>query len=81
MEGPHVSEIVDIAEAAKDYKDEWLLFEVTEVDELDQAVKGRLLFHGKSWSDLHTEAMKVRDMDTYAFFTGPAVPRGMVVVL
>ena len=76
-----MQDAVDIAEAAKGYKDEWLLFEVTEVDELDQPVKGRLLYHGKSRSELHTEAMKVRDMHTYAFFTGPAVPPGMVVVL
>ena len=76
-----MSDIVDIAEAAEGHKDEWVLFEVTEVDQLDQPVKGRLLFHGGSWSELHTEAMKVREMDTYAFFAGPAVPPGMVVVL
>ena len=76
-----MSDLVDIAKAAKGYKDEWVLFEVTEVDELRQPVKGRLLFHGKSRSDLHKEAMKVRDKPNYAFFTGDAVPPDMVVVL
>ena len=74
-------EVVSIAEESQRHKDEWLLFEVTEVDELDRPVKGRLLFHGKSRDELHEEAMKARDRHTYAFFTGAPAPPGMIVVL
>ena len=74
-------ETVHIAEEAKRYKDEWLLFEVTELDEIDRPVKGRLLFHGTSREELHCEAMKHRDVDNYAFFTGDIAPPNMVVVL
>jgi hypothetical protein len=74
-------EVVDIAEEARRYKDEWVLFEVTELDEFDRPVKGRLLFHGASREELHREAMKHQDVLDYAFFTGPIVPPGMVVVL
>ncbi len=76
-----MQEVVDIAEEARRYKDEWVLFEVTELDELDRPLKGQLLFHGTSREELHREAMKHPDIVDYAFFTGPIVPPGMVVVL
>ena len=76
-----MAEVTDIAEESKKYTDEWLLFEVTESDEADRPVKGRLLFHGKSREDLHGEAMKACDRHTYAFFTGAPVPPNMIVVL
>ena len=55
--------------------------QVTEVTEDDLPVCGRLLFHGKSRDELHREAMKVRGLDTYAFFTGEPVPPDMIPVL
>ena len=76
-----MSDVVDIAEESRNYRDEWILFEVTEVTEDDLPVRGRLLFHGKSRDDLHRQAMKVRDLDTYAFFTGEPVPPHMIPVL
>ena len=74
-------EVVDIRLEAERHKDEWLLFEVTEVSEIDVPVKGRLLFHGETRDDLHREAMKFRDKDTYGFFAGDVAPPDMVVVL
>ncbi len=75
-----VAEVVDIEEEAAKHKDEWVLFEVTEVDEVDTPVKGRLLYHCKTLEELHREAMKHRDIDNYAFFTG-GTPSNMIVVL
>jgi len=74
-------DIVDIEEEAKKHPDEWLLFEVTETTEDDTPLRGRLLFHGTSREDLHREAMKARDLDTYGFFTGAPVPENMIPVL
>lgn len=76
-----MSEPVDIAQEAERHKDEWLLFELTEVDEVDWPVKGRLLHHCKSRSEVHREEMKYLDLFTYAFFTGAAAPPDMIVVL
>ena len=76
-----MSEVVDIAEEAERHKDEWLLFEVTEMDEIDQPVKGRLLYHCKSRSEVHREEMKYLDLETYAFFTGPPAPPDMILAL
>ncbi len=78
-------EVVDIAEESKKYQDEWLLFEVIEVDEDDQPVKGRLLCHSRSRDEIHEVVMKVRDsvsdLGLDITFTGDPVPPGMVAVL
>ena len=76
-----MSEPVDIAQEAERHKDEWLLFELTEVDEVDWPVKGRLLHHCKSRSEVHREEMKYLDLYTYAFFTGPPAPPDMILAL
>ncbi len=78
-----MADIVMIEDEAKLHKDEWLLFEVTEVTELDgidQPVKGRLLHHCKTRSEAYREETKFRDKDTYVFFTGPPVPPDMIMV-
>jgi len=76
-----MSEVIDIAEEAERHKDEWLLFEVTEMDEIDRPVKGRLLYHCKSRREVDHEDMKYLDLFTYAFFTGPAAPPDMILAL
>ncbi len=81
MPGAADSDVVDIEVESRRHPDEWVLFEVTEVDANDQPVKGRLLCHNKSRDVLHVEAMKARDRHTYAFFAGDPVPPDMVVVL
>ncbi len=78
-------EVVDIAEESKKYEDEWLLFEVIEVDEVDRPIKGRLLCHSKSREEIHEMVMKVRDsvpeLGFRTFFTGDPVPADTYVVL
>ncbi len=75
-----MAEIVTIEEEARRYKDEWLLFEVTEVDDINQPVKGRLLHHAKTRSEAYREETKFCDKDTCVFFTGPLVPSDMILV-
>ncbi len=76
-----MSELVDIAEEAERYKDEWLLFDVTEMDENELPVKGRLLYHCKDRHEVDREDMKYLDRLTYVFFTGEAAPPDMILVL
>jgi len=42
-------ETADIPQLEKQYPDEWLLFEVYEVDKLNRPTKGKLLAHSPSW--------------------------------
>ena len=75
------SDVVDIEETVKRYKDEWLLFEVLETDDLDRPTKGRLLCHSKSRDEIHEVAMKERPKEAMTVFTGDPVPPGMIVSL
>lgn len=78
-------EVVDIDQESKKYEDEWVLFEVTEVDEHHLAVKGRLLCHSKSRDEIHEVIMKVRDsaseLGLRTFFTGDPIPLDTYVIL
>ena len=78
-----MGEIVEIAEEAKKYDSEWLLFEVTEADERQWPVKGRLLCHTKSRDKVHEVAMEHRndDLGLQFLFTGDAIPDDMYVIL
>ncbi len=74
-------EVVDIDEESKKHEDEWVLFEVTETDDQDRPLKGRLLCHSKSRDEIHKVAMRCRGSDLKISFTGDPVPPGMVAIL
>jgi hypothetical protein len=76
-----VSGIVDIAEESAKYRDEWLLFEVTELDDRDWPVKGRLLCHSKDRDEIHEVAMRHPDSELQYPYTGDPAPEEMNVVL
>ncbi len=76
-------ETVDIAEESKKYEDEWVLFVVTEVDELHRPVTGRFLTHSTSRDGVHEVAMKHRGegLGLQFIFTGDPEPPDTVVIL
>ena len=78
-------EVVDIAEESKKYKDEWVLFEVTEVDERHLPAKGRLLCHSESRDEIHEVIMQVRgsvsDLGLLTDFVGDPIPPDTYVIL
>ena len=76
-------EVVDIAEESKKHPDEWVLFEVTEVDEFDEPVKGQFLCHSRSRDEIHEVAMQHRgaSLGLLTQFVGDPVPPDMYVVL
>ncbi len=76
-----MADIVTIAEEAEHYKDEWLLFEVTETTEIDMPVKGRLLAISKSRDEIEQEAAKHPGRDLQTIYTGDIVPAGMIPIL
>jgi len=76
-----MSDVVDIAEEQKKYRDEWLLFEVTEVAGDDLPVRGRLLCHSASRDEVHDVAMRNLGKDLMTAFAGDPVPPDVYVVL
>jgi hypothetical protein len=74
-------EIVEIAEESKRYRDEWLLFEVVELDERQWPVRGRLLCHSTSRDQIHEVAMRHRESELQTLYTGDPVPDDAYVVL
>ncbi len=76
-------DVVDIAQEWKKYEDEWVLFEVTEVDERNEPVRGRLLCHSRSRDEIHEVIMRERKpgVRLKTVFTGPPVPPGMELIL
>ena len=76
-----MEDTVNIKEAEKLYPDEWLLFEVVEVDEKNKPVKGRLLAHSKEKDEIYKADMQTRCADGYITYTGELIPKDMAVVL
>ena len=76
-------EIVNIPEIEKRYKDEWLLFEVSETDLSNRPVKGKLVAHSRSRAPVH-EIMRKHPClypHTYLTYRGPKPKRGIVSIL
>ena len=74
-------DILIISEVENKYKNEWLLFEVTDCDELNQPIKGRLLLHTKSRDLLEKKLVELDVPCTYHIYTGDPIPEGCSVVL
>ncbi len=74
---------VDILEIEKQYADEWLLFEVYEVDKLGRPIKGKLLAHSPSRAalDEYWERKVQHCHHSYVVYAGQKPRKGMAVVL
>ena len=73
----------DVLEIEKQYPDEWLWFEVYEIDKLGHPVRGKLLAHSPSRAALDEFMAKKAGVyhHTYRVYTGPKPKKGMAVVL
>ncbi|MFA0749871.1 MAG: hypothetical protein SLRJCFUN_000274 [Candidatus Fervidibacter sp.] len=63
-------DIVLIPEAEKQYPDEWLLFEIVELDEHGSPLRGRLLAHSPDRSVIDEVLLKTRPTRFYIVWTG-----------
>ncbi len=66
--------IVVIAEIEKLYPNEWLLFEVTETDEQNQPIKGRLLAHNTDHDAVVRVLLEIDCAHTYHYYNGEPMP-------
>lgn len=76
-----MKDLVNIPECEKLYADEWLLFEVIEVDEMNRPIKGKLLAHSKDRDELHKVAMSSKSKELYCTYTGEPIPKDMAIAL
>lgn len=67
-----------IEEIKEKYKNQWVLVEVLEEDELQQPLKVNLLAHSKTRDEIY-EALKKHPGYTYHFYTGKIPKEGYVV--
>lgn len=74
-------EAEDILQMEKQHPDEWLLFEVYEVDETGRPVRGKLLAHSPSRAALDEYSMKIPCRHSYVTYVGERPKKGMAVVL
>lgn len=73
-----------ISTIERQYPDQWVLVEVTRVSRVDQALSGRVLAHSEDEDDITRLTREAREKDPtadlWAFYTGPLIPPGMIVV-
>ena len=68
-----------IEEIKKKYKDEWVLVEVLEEDELGQPIEVELIAHSKSRDDTYEAMRKAKAKDIAHFYTGEIPKKGYAV--
>ena len=76
-----MKEIDSIPDIEKQYKDEWLLFEVYEENELGQPIKGKLIAHSPSRKALNEYWHRIGVKFPYITYTGRKLPEKMEIVL
>ena len=66
-------------EIKKKYKDEWVLIEVTKVNELEQPVKGNVIAHSRNRDDTYEAMKQTKAKDIAHFYTGEIPKKGYAV--
>jgi hypothetical protein len=74
-------EIVIIPDAEKNFKDEWVAFEVYEVDERNKAYKGRLIVHSPKRGEVWAKVKELNPHDCYISFAGEKPKKGKQYIL
>jgi len=71
--------IQTIEEIKKKFKDEWVLMEVFEKDELGQTKSGKVIAHSKNRDDTYAALKKTMGVHTLHFYTGEIPEKGYAV--
>ena len=62
------------------FRDEWVLIEVEEVDEFFNVVKGEVLAHSKDKDELYRKLLEIRPQEFSVEYSGE-IPKDLAVVL
>jgi hypothetical protein len=68
-----------IEEIKKRYKDEWVLVEVLEEDELGQPTEVEVIIHSKARDEIYETLKETKTKYTYQFYTGEIPKKGYAV--
>ena len=68
-----------IEDIRKKYKDEWVLVEVTKVDELGNPMEGELIAHSRNRDDTYAAMKQTQARDIAHFYTGEIPKKGYAV--
>ncbi len=71
----------NISEIEKQYPDEWLLFEVYELDKLNRPIKGKLLVHSPSRDALDEYWSDIDVTFPYVVWSGSKPKKGYITIL
>ncbi len=69
---------MSIEEVKREYKNEWVLVEVLEEDELNRPTRVRLITHSKNRDEIY-EALNKNKRYTFHFYTGEIPKKGYAV--
>jgi hypothetical protein len=67
-----MNEIMTLAEIEKQFDGEWVLVEDPEIDQDNEVVRGKVLFHSKNRDEVDQVAMRLRPKRSAFLYTGPA---------
>lgn len=70
---------MNIKKVKKRYRNEWVLVEVLEEDELNRPINVRLIAHSKNRDDTYKAMKKTKSKYTYHFYTGKIPKKGYAV--
>jgi uroporphyrinogen-III synthase len=68
-----------IEEIKKRYKDEWVLVEVLEEDEIGQPTEVEVIIHSKARDEIYEALKETKRKYTYQFYTGEIPKKGYAV--
>jgi len=68
-----------IEEIKQQYKDEWVLIEVRQTDNLGQPTEGDVIAHSKNRDDTYATMKKTKAKDISHFYTGKIPKKGYAV--
>lgn len=67
-----------IEEIKKKFKNEWVLVEVLEEDELGRTMSGKVIAHGKNRDETYAALKETKGKYTFHFYTGEIPKKDML---
>ena len=66
-----MDETLTMHEIEERFDDEWILVEDPVLDDRNEVIAGRVLFHSKNRDDVYRKALELRPKHSAFLFTGP----------
>jgi hypothetical protein len=76
-----MDEILTREEIEKRYPNEWVMIEDPEVDEHNEVLRGKVIFHHPDRLTAYQALFKSKAKRCASLFTGPPIPEGMEVII